>query len=162
MRALWPHPLLSAALALTWLLLTHDFTPINLAAAALIAWILPRATRALWPDRPRIHRPWVLARLLVRVLYDIAVANVIVARLILGPVTRLRPAFVRLPLALTDPYVVTMLANIISLTPGTVSVDVSDDRTELLIHTLDLHDERELVEQIKARYETPLKEAFGC
>jgi multicomponent K+:H+ antiporter subunit E len=55
-----------------------------------------------------------------------------------------------------------MLASIISLTPGTVSADLSDDRKTLLVHGLDVDDEAVLVEQIKRRYEAPLLEVFAC
>ncbi|MCY1543414.1 multicomponent Na+:H+ antiporter [compost metagenome] len=55
-----------------------------------------------------------------------------------------------------------MLASVISLTPGTVSVDFSDDRKTLLVHGLDVPDEAAMVHEIKTRYEAPLLEIFAC
>ena len=95
-------------------------------------------------------------------LGDIVVANLQVAKLILGPVGRLRPAFVEIPLQLNDELALTMLASIISLTPGTVSADLSDDKRMLLVHSLDVDDEEELVRSIQTRYEAPLLEVFAC
>jgi multicomponent K+:H+ antiporter subunit E len=101
-----------------------------------------------------------LLRLLGVVLLDIVIANLRVARLILGPRARLRPAFFVVPVALRDPYPVTLLASIISLTPGTVSADLSADGRALLVHGLDVDDVPGTVSRIRARYERPLMEIF--
>jgi multicomponent K+:H+ antiporter subunit E len=100
------------------------------------------------------------------VLWDIVIANLQVIRLVLGPNKKLRPAFVIVPLDLTDHLAITILASTVSLTPGTVSADVLPLNAEgaeprfLLLHVLDLADEAELIEQVKQRYEAPLKEIF--
>jgi multicomponent K+:H+ antiporter subunit E len=94
------------------------------------------------------------------VLWDILLANVTVARLILGPQRRLQPALVELPLDLDDKFALTILANTISLTPGTVSASLSADRRTLLVHALNVHDEAALIAEIKTRYEAPLMEIF--
>jgi multicomponent K+:H+ antiporter subunit E len=107
-------------------------------------------------------RPLTLARYLAVFIWDIVIANLAVARLILGPVRRLRPAFITLPLDLENDFAITVLAHSISLTPGTVSSKVAEDRRSLLVHVLDLDDEAQLVQRIKQRYEAPLKEIFPC
>jgi multicomponent K+:H+ antiporter subunit E len=96
------------------------------------------------------------------VLYDIVAANIEVARLVLGPIGRLRPAFVEVPLAVSNPHVATILGSIVSLTPGTVSVDVDLSAQILHIHALDVADPARLARAIKDRYERPLQEIFGC
>ncbi len=80
----------------------------------------------------------------------------------IGPLHRLSPAFVEVPLDLRDPFVATLLAGVVSLTPGTVSIDVDQQRWILLVHALDAPDPPALVREIKERYETPLKEMFAC
>jgi multicomponent K+:H+ antiporter subunit E len=94
------------------------------------------------------------------VAYDIVTANIAVARLILSPGRPVRPAFVVLPLTLRTDLAISLLANTICLTPGTVSARLSLDQQELLIHALDLDDPQALVETIRRRYETPLREVF--
>jgi multicomponent K+:H+ antiporter subunit E len=94
------------------------------------------------------------------VLADIVVANLRVARLVLGPRSALRPRFVRIPLDITHPRGVNLLAAIITLTPGTVSADLGEDRRTLLVHGLAVPDERAVIAAIKARYEVPLREIF--
>lgn len=160
MRRLVPHPLLSASLFVLWLLLVNTVTPGQVALAAAFALAVPAFTRPFWPEAQPVRRPFLLARLLLRLVLDILIANLVVARLILGPMRRLNPAFVRYPLTLENEYAITILASVITLTPGTVSADVTPDRRALVVHTLNLGDEEELIRQIRSRYEMPLKEIF--
>ena len=104
---------------------------------------------------------WPLTRLEhTVVLYDILVANVAVARLILGRQERLKPAFLVLPLRLHSDVAISLLANTISLTPGTVSTYLSADRRCLIIHSLHTTSPDEVIETIRQRYEQPLKEVL--
>lgn len=162
MKRWLPQPLLSICLWLVWLLLANSAAPGHLLLGTVLAVALPLFTVRFWPDRPCMQRPWKLFRYAMILTWDIVVANVAVARLILGPVRRLRPAFVRLPLDLDDEFALVMLIHSLSLTPGTVSADVSADRRFLLIHVLDVEDQAQLIARIKQRYEAPLKEIFAC
>lgn len=163
MSRLLPHPLLSAILLVLWLLLANDLSFAHLLLGALLGWAVPLYTARFWPEDVKVHRPLVLLRLIIVVLYDIVVANIAVARLILGPGERLRPAFLKLPLALHSELAISLLANTISLTPGTVSVFLSADRRCLIIHSLHTTAPEEMLDTIRRRYEQPLKEALeGC
>lgn len=157
-----PQPFLSLFLWLVWLLLVNTVSPGHILLGALLAMILPLLTARFWPDRPQIHRPWKLLRYIGVLLLDIGLANLTVARLILGPTRKLRPAFIQLPLELQSEFAISILASTISLTPGTVSSDLSPDRKTLLIHALDIESEAEVIDHIKQRYEKPLKEIFEC
>ncbi len=108
----------------------------------------------------RIRRPLTLLRFTGVVLWDIVVANLTVARLILGRPERLRPAFVAVPLDLTTDLAISLLANTICLTPGTLTARLAPDRSHLLVHGLNVPDAAELADSIKRRYEAPLKEVF--
>jgi multicomponent K+:H+ antiporter subunit E len=157
-----PHPLLSLTLLLVWLLLVNDVSAGHLLLGAFLGWGIPLLTRVLWIEPPRLRHPLKLVLFILKVLLDIVIANLQVARRILGPLRQLRPAFVEVPLELRDELALTLLASVISLTPGTVSADLSDDRRTLLLHCLDVEDIDALVAQIKARYEQPLLEVFVC
>lgn len=157
---LLPHPVLSLALAGIWLLLVNSLAPGQIVLGALLAWAIPLFTRAFWPDPVRIHKPFTLLRFTAVVVWDIVIANLHVARLILGRPAQLRPAFVAMPLALNSDLAISILANTICLTPGTVSALLAPDRKTLLIHALDVDDSAALIATIQARYETPLKEVF--
>ena len=160
MRRWLPAPLLSATLFIVWLLLANTLDPAHLVLGALLAIVVPWFTEELRPERPRIRKPLLVARLGLTVLWDIVLSNVEVARRILGPESAIRPRFVWIPLALTDPHAILALAGIITMTPGTLSADLSPDGSHLLVHAFNVDDEAALIAQIKARYEAPLKEIF--
>jgi len=158
MTRLLPHPLLSAILLVIWLLLANELSVAHLLLGALLGWVVPLYTARFWPDQVQVRRPLLLLRFIGVVLYDILVANVTVAGLILGRQERLQPAFVVLPLALRSDLAISLLANTVSLTPGTVSAYLSADRRCLIIHSLHSTAPDEMLATIRRRYETPLKE----
>jgi multicomponent K+:H+ antiporter subunit E len=154
---------MSVALAVAWMLAAGT-SAAQVAAALAVAVLMPLVTRR-FIDEPFGHLRGVrgamrAAGFTLLVLWDIVVANVVVARLVLGPPGRLRPAFIEIPLELEQPLPIALLASIITMTPGTVSSDLSDDRRRLLVHVLDAPDPPALVAQIKSRYERALKEIF--
>lgn len=155
-----PSPPLSVAVLVLWLLLVADFSVGQLILGGALAIALPLVADLLRPERARIGRARVVFVLVRRVLWDIVLSNIEVARRILGPERALTPTFLWLPLDLTNIHGITALASIITLTPGTVSAELSDDRRHLLIHCFNLADADELLATIKARYEAPLKEIF--
>lgn len=161
-RRLLPHPITSITLAVCWLLLQHPMSVGHLLLGALMGILVPLFTRRFWPEHVRAGRPLTALRFIGIVLFDILVANFSVARLTMSPLTALRPGFVRLPVALDSDFAITILANTVSLTPGTVSAELSADRAHLLIHYLDCDDEAALVRSVKQRYEAPLKVIFAC
>lgn len=155
-----PAPLWSAVLFIVWLLLNNSAGPGHLVLAAILAIVVPWFTVKLHPDRPSLKRPMAIMRLGLVVLYDIVVANFEVARRILGPESAIRPRFVWVPLAIRDQHGIVSLAGIITMTPGTLSVDITDDRRALLVHAFNVEDESQLIAEIKSRYEAPLRMIF--
>ena len=99
-------------------------------------------------------------KLLCVTLWDILVSNIRVAIQVLGPERRIHPGFIWLPLDIANIHGIAALTSMITLTPGTVSAALSDDRRHLLVHVLHLDDPDELIRQIKHRYEAPLMEIF--
>ncbi len=162
LKRLFPHPIFSLVLLIVWLLLNNSLSAGHIILGTALALLLPWATVSFWDDRLQLHKPILALRFLLLVLWDITVANVRVAKLILGKPETLRPAFVHYPVALENDFAITVLAATISLTPGTVSIDVNRDHNVLLIHALDVDDKAALIAEIKSRYETPIKEIFGC
>lgn len=161
MSSLLPAPLVSATLLVAWLLLNQSLSAGHLVLGALLAWALPWTLERFREDRPRIRRPGAIVRLGAIVLYDIVMSNIEVARRILGPESAIRPRFVWVPLDIRDPHGIAALAGIITMTPGTLSSDLTDDRRHLLVHAFNVDDEVALIESIKTRYEAPLMEIFG-
>ncbi|MBW8369506.1 MAG: Na+/H+ antiporter subunit E [Thiobacillus sp.] len=160
MRRLLPHPLLTLTLVILWLLLVNQLSAGHLVLGALLGWLIPFVTSPFWPEQIRIRHPLTLLHYLGILILDIVRGSFHVARLILRGPARLRPVFVEVPLALKTDLAISLLANTISLTPGTVSAHLSADKRTLIVHTLDTGDAEALVAEIKQRYEVPLKKIF--
>ncbi len=155
-----PHPLLSVFLLLIWLLLNNTLAMGHVVLGAGLAVLIPFLTVGFWPERVCVRRPWILLKFVAVVLWDIVVANLNVAVLILGSTRKLQPAFILLDLDIRSPLGVSLLANTISLTPGTVSCEVSADRRQLLVHALHVTDVEASIREMKQRYEQPLIEVL--
>ena len=160
-RWLFPHPLLTLLLAVVWVLLQNSMTAGMAVFGLILGIIIPKITANWWPERPggiRIGKMFVYALI---VLWDIMVANVQVAWIVLTRSNaKLRPVWVVIPLDLRQPEAITVLAGTITLTPGTVSADLSDEGHSLLVHALDAADPDAVRDEIKTRYERRLKEIF--
>ncbi|MBZ0333021.1 hypothetical protein MARI_02530 [Marinobacter sp. JH2] len=158
-RLNFPQPWLSLVLFSTWQFLSDGISGASVVMGLLLAWIIPQITHGFWPERPAFVKVWRMPMFVLMVLWDILVASFEVAILILNP-RQPKPAFVNYPLQLEHPLAISLLASTISLTPGTVSADVSDDNKMLLIHALDAESEQEVIDAIHKRYEKPLMEMF--
>jgi multicomponent Na+:H+ antiporter subunit E len=154
--------LLVFVLALGWALATGDFSILNLALGAAVAAV------ALFLIRGQVTRPRSLTRLRRMsslgglFLYELILSAVRVGLLVLRPDigTRLTPGIVAFPLTVTRPAEITLLANLITLTPGTLSVDVSEDKTTLYVHAIDCSNIEAAKNDIRNGFEKKIMEAF--
>lgn len=127
----------------------------------ILGIIIPIMTARWWPNRPQNLRIGKMMSYIALVMWDILVANVEVARIILTKRNvDMRPNWIVIPLDIFSPEAITILAGTITLTPGTVSADLSDGGHSLLIHALDVDDPDAMRDEIKDRYERRLKEIF--
>jgi len=161
MNRLFPHPGLSILLVAMWMVMVNDLTFGTLFLALVGGVTVPLFTAPWWPGRPK-------ARFLpaltygAMVVWDIIVANFQVAAIILFKPNRdLKPTWLTIPLDLTSPEAITVFAGTISLTPGTVSADISACGQYLLVHALHAPDPAGEIAKVKARYETRLLRIFA-
>jgi len=162
MRRLIPRPALSVVIFLVWIALNNASSRAHFILAFILAIGLPVLTQRFWPERSEKIKLLPAIRLFGIVIWDILMASIDVAKLVLGPLGKIKPAFVEIPLDMQDPFVGTLLASIVSLTPGTVSIDIDRSRWLLQVHALNVDDTEALIHSIKTRYEQPLKEIFSC
>ncbi|WP_136443394.1 Na+/H+ antiporter subunit E [Pacificoceanicola onchidii] len=161
-KRIFPHPLLSLLLVIVWTMLVNKFTVGNLVLGVIIGFALPIMTAAYWPGRPEIKRPIKIVGYILIVLWDIVVANVQVALIILLKRHKnIHSHWIVVPLELTSPEAITVLAGTITMTPGTVTALLSADAGSLLVHCLHTDDPESVIEEIKSRYESRLKEIFA-
>ena len=156
----FPHPFVSIITGLSWLMLAHSIDPASLLMAVILAIGIPCLVKPFIARTPNIN--WVKAiQLGLVVLWDIIVSNIHVAKLVLGPTDKLHPKWFRVPLETQHEEVNTLLAMIITTTPGTVSAGIDQDRGDILVHALSTDDTESEIQTIKMRYEQPLMQIFG-
>ena len=158
---LFPHPLLTVILAILWVVLA-GFSAGQLVLAVAVGTVAALGYARLTPDRIRLRRPDLILLLFGRVVLDIIRSNYAVAGLILtgGRKGRRRSGFVRIPLDLTEPNALAILAIIVTSTPGTAWIEHDPADNHLLLHVFDLLEDDDWVDTIKNRYETLLLEIF--
>ena len=152
--------LINVMLTLAWGAVTGSFTFVNLALGFALS------TAAMWLIREQFgtsnyfKRSWLIVSLAVLFLKELVLSAVRVARLVLTPSMHIRPGFIAFPLTTDRPAEITLLANMITLTPGTLSVDVSDDRKTLYVHAIDVPDKDVLVTDIAQGFERKIMETL--
>lgn len=157
-----PHPLLTLILTIVWILLQNEISAGMMVFGFILGIIIPWGTSVWWPDTPKSFRVGKMAVYSLVVIWDIIVANIEVAWIVLTvPTSKLKPAWIVVPLELREPEAITLLAGTITLTPGTVSADLSSDGRSLLVHVLHTDDPDAIRDDILTRYEARLLEIFA-
>ena len=148
-------------LAAVWVALTGDISPANVVFGLALGGLVGRFSRPLgpYPAFAKV-RAVKLVGLLLFLAWEIVVANLKVVAAVLGPRRLLRPALVAVPLDLEGEERIAALSNLISLTPGTLSLDVSPDRKTLYVHTMSTSSPDALRREIKDGFERRVREAF--
>ena len=144
-----------------WLAISGSLTIANTLLGALVAILSLSVVRhqltvaeTHWPRVPAI------ASLALLFLKELALSAWTVAMLAIRPRLVLKPGIFAYPLRVTSDFEITLLANLITLTPGTLSVDVSDDRATLYVHALDCSDVEATKRSIADGFEKKIMEAF--
>ncbi len=146
-------------LALIWGVVTNSFSPSNLIFGYVLAFVCLWLVRERF-DQHNFYRPFRILRLIALFVYELALSGYRVARYTLSPRMEFRPAIVAFPLELESPVGIMLLANLITLTPGTLSVDVSTDRSTLYIHAMNVDDADALRADIRNGFERRIREAL--
>ncbi len=153
---------LTVTLVGIWLLLNGELSAMSIAFGALLALLLVLAIAQLRPVRPRLRHVHLAVPLVATLLVDIVLSNLGVARVVLG-LTRnrqVRSGFIDIPLELSDPHGLAILAVIVTSTPGTSWAGVAPDGRVLRLHMLDIRNEDEWIRSFKQRYERRLMRIF--
>lgn len=151
---------LNLLLALIWAAITGHFTPGNVVAGFILG------SAALWLVRSQFESRYFergiqMVRLVLLFLYELVMSAFRVALDVVSPRMTFRPGIIGVPLDSDSDVQITLLANLITLTPGTLSIDVSTDKSMLYIHAMRADDPEGLVQSIKDGFEAQIKEALG-
>ena len=140
---------MNLVLAVAWAALTGTLSIASLATGFVIGY------GVLWLIQPLIgastyfRRVLAWIRLIVMFLYELLVSSVEVAWDIITPRHKARPAIIEMPLSVTSDTGILLVTNLISLTPGTLSLDVSADRKTLRVHAMFADDPEALCASLK-------------
>lgn len=155
--------LLVLVITLMWAAVTGTFTLVNLLLGAAIAGFASLLIRNRIEQPHLTRRLWLGTLLALQFLYELGMSASRVALLVLAPnlKKRLAPAIFAYPLTVKTDREITLLANLITLTPGTLSVDISEDRRTLYIHALELRDKDEVIASIRNGFEARIIQVFS-
>lgn len=148
-------------LAVVWASLWADFTLMSLATGFVLGYA------ALWVAQPLFGgkvlyflRVWRVIKLVGFFLYELVVSSIRVAWDVLTPTQMSNPAIIEMPLDVKSDIEILLVTNLISLTPGTLSLDVSSDRSTLIVHAMFADDPDALIAELKDGMERKVKEVF--
>ena len=149
-------------LAFGWVAITGGFTLANLVLGAVVAIVITYLLRHRLRLPTGGRRLWRMLSLASFFGKELLLSAVGVAALILAPnlKDRLKPAIIAFPLTATADAEITLLANLITLTPGTLSLDVSADRKWLYVHVLSLRSKEKLIRDLASGFEKKVIEVF--
>ncbi|MCA1300828.1 Na+/H+ antiporter subunit E [Stappia indica] len=152
--------LFNILLALAWGAVTGSFEIANLTFGFVLGAGALYLIREQVGTTGYLNRAWQIISLAVLFVYELVLSALRVARIVLTPKIELSPGIIAYPLTVDRDFEITMLANLITLTPGTLSVDVSEDRKVLYVHCLDVPDPQATIDDIKNGFERKILEAF--
>lgn len=151
---------LNLLLAIVWVAITGSASFLNLVFGFVLAAIALAIVRSSYGGvlyLVRVHR---ILALLLLFLCELGKSAWAVAVAVMSPRMDVKPGIFAFPLTVDRDFEITLLANLITLTPGTLSVDVSDDRKTLYVHALDCSDPEAIKRSIADGFERRILEAF--
>ncbi len=154
------YSLLNIALALAWTSLTGEFNEVNFAWGLLLGYFLLFLLRDVVGTTRYCNKVWQVIYFTLYFVWQLGLANFIVAWEVITPKLHMRPAIIAVPIDLKQDFEITLLANLITLTPGTLSLEVSEDKRTLYVHAMYVDDIEEFRRSIKNGFETRVRELF--
>lgn len=152
--------LLNLLLAIAWAAVSGSASAHNLVFGFLLGGLALYVVREPYGSGGYLRRAFAILSLALLFLRELAHSAVKVALTVLSPDMQLKPGIFAFPLTVNRDFEITLLANMITLTPGTLSVDVSDDRGTLYVHALDCSDPEATKRDIANGFERKILEAF--
>jgi multicomponent K+:H+ antiporter subunit E len=160
MKRLFGAPALSTALFVLWVLLAQSLSAGNIVLGVVLALVWPALAAPFANGGPRPRKPIVAAKLFACVVGDMLKSNAEVIWALFTRPNDIPSRFVPIPLELRSPAGLSVLAMIVTFTPGTAWAQLSVDKSVLLLHVFSASEDGPVVAAIKDRYERPLREIF--
>ncbi|MFS0576547.1 Na+/H+ antiporter subunit E [Sporosarcina sp. 179-K 3D1 HS] len=150
--------LLNFFIAVVWMFMSSSMSATTFIVGYLIGLILIIMMRRFFKTRLYIWRAWAALKLTLLFFKELTLSNISVLLLVIRPKLNIHPAIFAMPTDLEHDWEITLLSSLITLTPGTIVVHVSDDQRTLYIHAIDVDDVEEAIDSIKNSFEKAIKE----
>lgn len=153
--------ILNILLTIMWVAVSGSAHWSSLAVGYIVSYI---ALWWMWPlfgETDYFRRVWAMIGFVFFFIWELIKSNLRVAYDVITPAANRSPAVVAVPLDLENDTQITLLANVITLTPGTLSLDVSEDRKTLYIHAMFVDDPDEFRRSIKDGFERRVREVMS-
>ncbi len=154
------YPLIISSFTFLWVVLTSDYSYQNFLLGILLSSLITLYTGNLFTHKIKFKNTHKILFLGLFFLWELIIANLRVANEIIKPKMTFTPGIVEVPLDVKSDIHITILANMISLTPGTLSLYISDDKKSLFVHTMYLDDRKKFISDIKNGFEKKILEAL--
>ena len=150
--------LLNFSLAFLWMFLSANFTANGFLIGSILGAVSLIIMRRFFTGRLCLERIWSVTKLIFLFFKELILANIAVLKVVLKPKLDMQPAFFKYETSLTQEWEITLLSSLITLTPGTVVVHISDDNKNLFIHAIDAADIDETIASIRNSFEEAILE----
>ncbi|UOQ46309.1 Na+/H+ antiporter subunit E [Halobacillus salinarum] len=149
---------LNIIIAVMWMFLSESYSFSTFVVGYLLGIALLFALRRFIPDSFYMVRVWKVIKLILLFIRELILANLDIVKLVYKPKLDIEPGIFALPTELTSNWEITLLANLITLTPGTLSIAVSEDHQTIFVHAMDVPDVEESINDIKSTFEQAIME----
>ncbi|NBJ68597.1 MULTISPECIES: Na+/H+ antiporter subunit E [Clostridia] len=145
-------------IAFMWMFLGESYSVSSFIAGYILGILLLFLLRRFVPDTFYLQRVIKIISLILLFIKELISSNIEIVKLVYTPKPDFEPGIFTFPTELKSNWEITLLANLITLTPGTLSVAVSRDNTKLFIHAMDINDSGESIQSIKNTFEKAIME----
>ncbi len=150
--------LLNVFLAALWMFLGHSYNPVSFIVGYLLGLLLIFAFRRSFNSSFYLIRVWAVIKLFLIFIWELIMANISVLKVVLKPKLDMKPGIIAYETKLKKPWEITILANLITLTPGTLVVEVSEDNSIIYFHAMDINDAEQDIADIRNKFERTIME----
>lgn len=149
---------LNIIIAIMWMFLSESYAFSTFVVGYLLGILLLFVLQRFIPDSFYMKRVWKFAKLILLFIRELVLSNLDIVKLVYKRKLDIQPGIFTLPIDVRSNFEITLLANLITLTPGTLSIAVSDDHTKIFVHAMDIPDVEKSIVDIKETFEKAIME----
>ncbi|MCM3692610.1 Na+/H+ antiporter subunit E [Neobacillus niacini] len=150
--------LLNVVLAFLWMFIKVSYDPISFIKGYIFGLLIIFVLRRYFHTRFYLFRLWSFIKLIIIFIKELILSNVAIVKIVLKPKLDMRPAIFAMETVLTKDWQIMLLSNLITLTPGTLVIDVSEDNKTLFIHAMNIGEVEDEINSIKNSFEKAILE----